>query len=158
MLTCCAQIFCDGFANELIRCFYINLPIAAPTVVATIFLIKVPPQGGEHKLPWLQKICNLDLLGVVLLLPGIISFILALQLGSSLYSWSDGRTIACFVVAGVLIITFLVEQWWMGEKALVPPRFLKMRVVIFASIFAFCLDSAFYTLVYYVSIEPPFLL
>lgn len=42
----------------------------------------------------------------------------------------------------------------MGEKALVPPRLAKMRVVIFGAFFGFCLDSAFFTLVYYVSNRP----
>ncbi|KAF9876380.1 major facilitator superfamily transporter [Colletotrichum karsti] len=72
------------------------------------------------------------------------------RFGGTLYSWNDGRTISCFVVAAVLIVAFVVEQWWMGEKALVPPRLAKMRVVIFGSFFGFCLDSAFFTLVYYV--------
>lgn len=88
---------------------------------------------------------------MVLLLPGITSFLLALQFGGTLFQWSDARTIACFVVAGVLIIAFVAEQWWMGEKALVPPRLTKMRVVIFGAFFGFCIDSAFFTLVYYVS-------
>ncbi|KAK2778743.1 major facilitator superfamily transporter [Colletotrichum kahawae] len=131
-------------------CFYINLPIAAPPAVATLFMIKSSPPTQEQRRPWLQKIRGLDYLGMVLLLPGITSFLLALQFGGTLFSWSDARTIACFAVAGVLIIAFVAEQWCMGEKALVPPRLIKMRVVIFGAFFGFCIDSAFFTLVYYV--------
>ncbi|EQB46556.1 major facilitator superfamily transporter [Colletotrichum gloeosporioides Cg-14] len=131
-------------------CFYINLPIAAPPAVATLFLFKSPPPTQEQRRPWLQKIRGLDYLGMVLLLPGITSFLLALQFGGTLFSWSDARTIACFVVAGVLVIAFMAEQWWMGEKALVPPRLIKIRIVIFGAFFGFCIDSAFFTLVYYV--------
>jgi hypothetical protein len=54
-------------------------------------------------------------------------------------------------VSGVLFIAFWIEQWWMGEKALVPPRLLKMLVVAFGAIYALAIDSTFYTLVYYVS-------
>lgn len=136
---------------NLCRCFYINLPIAAPPAVATLFLIKSPPPTQEQRRPWLQKIRGLDYLGMVLLLPGITSFLLALQFGGTLFSWSDTRTIACFVVAGALIIAFVAEQWWMSEQALVPPRLIKMRVVVFGAFFGFCIDSAFFTLVYYVS-------
>ncbi|KAH8886123.1 major facilitator superfamily transporter [Thozetella sp. PMI_491] len=131
-------------------CFYINLPIAAPPAVATIFLVPAPPQTEEQRQPWLQKVRGLDYLGMLLLLPSITSFLLALQFGGAVYTWSDGRTIACFVVAGILAIAFAARQYWMGEKALVPPRLAKMRVVIFSAIFAFCLDSSFFTLVYYV--------
>ena len=141
---------CFHFSNETSRCFYINLPIALPTAVAILFLVRLAPMGDKQNLPMVQKLRNLDPLGIVLLLPGIVSIILALQFGGTSYTWSNSRTIACFVVGGVFIIAFMVEQWWMGEKALVPPRLMKMRVVFFASVFAFCLDSAFYTLVYYV--------
>ena len=138
------------------RCFWINLPVAAPTALATIFLIKVRPQPADtSQLQWLAKIRSLDPLGIVLLLPSIIAFILALQYGGSLATWGDARTIACFVVSGVLLVAFAVEQWWMGDKALVPPRLLRNRVLLFAAGFAFCLDSGFYTLVYYVSFVPP---
>ncbi|KAL0783338.1 hypothetical protein CaCOL14_001244 [Colletotrichum acutatum] len=131
-------------------CFYINLPIAAPPALATLFLVKSSPPTEEQRRPWLQKIRGLDYLGMLLLLPGITSFLLALQFGGALFTWDDKRIIACFVVAGVLVIGFVTEQWWMGEKALVPPRLAKMRVVIFGAFFGFCLDSAFFTLVYYV--------
>ncbi|KAF4776913.1 major facilitator superfamily transporter [Colletotrichum scovillei] len=131
-------------------CFYINLPIAAPPALATLFLVKSSPPTEEQRRPWLQKIRGLDYLGMLLLLPGITSFLLALQFGGALFTWGDKRTIACFVVAGILVIGFVAEQWWMGEKALVPPRLAKMRVVIFGAFFGFCLDSAFFTLVYYV--------
>ncbi|KAK1981584.1 major facilitator superfamily transporter [Colletotrichum cereale] len=131
-------------------CFYINLPIAAPPAVATLFLIRSPPPTEEQRRPWLQKIRGLDYLGMALLLPGITSLLLALQFGGALFTWNDKRTVACFVVAGVLVVGFIVEQWWMGEDALVPPRLAKMRVVMFGAFFGFCLDSAFFTLVYYV--------
>ncbi|KAK6225688.1 major facilitator superfamily transporter [Colletotrichum tabaci] len=131
-------------------CFYINLPIAVPPAVATLFLVKSPPPTDEQRRPWLEKIRGLDYLGMVLLLPGITSLLLALQFGGALFAWDDRRTIACFVVSGVLVVGFVVEQWWMGEKALVPPRLATMRVVAFGALFGFCLDGAFFTLVYYV--------
>ncbi|KAK2028471.1 major facilitator superfamily transporter [Colletotrichum zoysiae] len=133
-------------------CFYINLPIAAPPALATLFLIRSPPPTEEQRRPWPQKIRGLDYLGMALLLPGITSLLLALQLGGALFAWHDKRTVACFVVAGVLVAGFVAEQWRMGEDALVPPRLAKMRVVMFGALFGFCLDGAFFTLVYYVRV------
>ncbi|KAK1996786.1 major facilitator superfamily transporter [Colletotrichum falcatum] len=131
-------------------CFYINLPISAPPALATLFLIRSPPPTAEQRRPLLQKIRGLDYLGMALLLPGITALLLALQLGGALLAWGDGRTIACFAVAGVLAAGFVVEQRWMGEDALVPPRLAGARVVVFGALFGFCLDGAFFTLVYYV--------
>lgn len=139
--------------RDIHRCFYINLPLAPPPAITTLFFVKVPnqPHTGEAARPWLQKARELDYLGIVLLLPSVTLLILALQLGGSRYGWSDGRTVGCFVVAGVLMLVFLAEQCWMDEKALMPPRIMKMRIVAFGSLFAFCLESAFLTLTYYVS-------
>lgn len=139
----------------LFRCFYINLFLAAPTLIAGLFFVKVPKQpvtqNSNINQSFKDKFLSLDPLGLLLLLPWVTSFILALQFGSTQFSWGNGRTIACFVVSGVLFIVFWAEQWWMGEKALVPPRLLKMRVVGFGAVYALAIDSTFYTLVYYVS-------
>ena len=92
-------------------------------------------------------------MGITLLIAGTTSLVLALELGNSQYGWSNSRTLGSFVAAGILIIAFAAEQWWMGDKALLPPRIIGMRVVLFSSLFSFCLESAFLTLVYYVSIS-----
>ncbi|KJZ69116.1 hypothetical protein HIM_11495 [Hirsutella minnesotensis 3608] len=132
-------------------CFYINLPLAAPPAIATVFFIKLKTAVTDEKKPeWRQRLLGIDYLGMILLIPGITSLILALEFGGTQYGWGNGRTIGCFVSAGVLFVLFALEQWWMGEKALVPPRIFTMRVVLFASIFTFCLESAFLVLVYYI--------
>ncbi|KAI0127292.1 major facilitator superfamily transporter [Xylariales sp. AK1849] len=131
-------------------CFYINLPVAILPAAAIIVMVKLPSQAAGVIRPWTPRIRELDYLGMLLLLPCITSFILALELGGALYTWNDGRTIACFAVAGVLLFAFMAEQWWMGEKALVPLRIMKMRIVIFGAIYAFCIDAALFTLVYYI--------
>lgn len=131
------------------RCFYINLPFAVPPAIATIFIIKVPPLTGDAARSWLQKIRELDYLGIFLLLPGITVFIMALEFGVE--NWNDARTIGCFAAAGTLLLSFMAQQWWMGERALVPLRIMKTRVVLFGSTFTFCLESAFLVLAYYVS-------
>ncbi|KAH8901413.1 major facilitator superfamily transporter [Thozetella sp. PMI_491] len=133
-------------------CFWINLPLAVPTVAAVFFMIKIPPKPLGEKMTLWDKLKALDPLGTVLLLPSIISFILALQYGGTLATWGDGRTIACFVVSGVLIIAFAIEQAYMGDKGLVPPRLVKDRMIVFSGLYAFCLDSAYYILSYYLPI------
>jgi len=132
------------------RCFWINLPIAGPAIVATHFSIRIPAKPDQAQTTVLRKIRSLDLFGMSLLLPCVISFILALQFGGSQGSWSDKRTIVCFVVSGALLVIFTIHQNFMGETALVPLRLLKNRLIIFGSLFAFCCDGGFFTLAYYV--------
>lgn len=110
------------------------------------------PDEQQNAYTWWQKMKQLDYLGTALVFAGITALIMGLQFGGSSYGWEDGRTIGCIVLAAVLLLSFSVSQWWLGERALVPPRVIRLRIVIFGSLFTYFLEGAFLTLVYYVRI------
>jgi hypothetical protein len=97
-----------------------------------------------------RQIIRLDPLGTFLFLPAVICFLLALQWGGTEYPWNDGRIIALFVVAGVLIIGFIAVQIWRQGDATIPPRIIKQRSIAFGMVYAICvgggLVSMFYSL------------
>ncbi|KAK4215600.1 putative major facilitator superfamily transporter [Rhypophila decipiens] len=129
-------------------CFYINLPLSIPPVVAVVFFIHTPPtqESGES---WLSKLKKLDYLGIILLIPGISCFVIALEFGSSSHGWNAVSTIGLFVASGVLTISFAASQAWMGDKVLLPPRIVTNRTIWSCSVFTVLLESAFLVLVYY---------
>lgn len=133
-------------------CFYINLPIGAVTVVVLAFYFKAPQRKKVASLGLMDKLDNFDILGTTIFVPAIICLLLALQWGGSKYAWKDGRIIALLVLFGVLIIVFVVIQFWKGDKATLPPRILKQRSIAFAAWFQVCIGAAFLLLVYYVPI------
>jgi MFS family permease len=90
-------------------CFYINLPLGA-LAAATIILFIPTNKAPGINIPFRERLLQMDLLGAVLLVPGVISILLALQWGGSEYSWSDGRVIATLLVAGVLGTGFVLSQ------------------------------------------------
>jgi MFS family permease len=132
-------------------CFYINLPIGAITIGVIIFYFK-PPGRAAVSIPWSERINQLDLLGTIFFMPAVICLLLALQWGGSKYPWDDARVIALFVLFGVLIIVFLVIQYYKGDNATVPPRILKQRSVAAGCWFAFCLGSSFFIMIYYLPV------
>lgn len=85
-------------------------------------------------------------------MPCVICLLLALQWGGTKYSWSNGRIIALFVVAGVLAITFGLIQVWQQENATIPPRILKQRTIGFAFWYVATLGGSFFVMIYYVPI------
>ena len=99
-----------------------------------------------------QQIIQLDPLGTIVFLPGVVCFLIALQWGGVKYAWSNGRIIALFVVAGVLIITFIGLQIWGQENATVPPRIIKQRSVAAGAVFATCTGGVLVTLLYWIAI------
>ncbi|KAI9731054.1 MAG: MFS sugar transporter [Cirrosporium novae-zelandiae] len=133
-------------------CFYINLPIGAVAMLVIIFFFKSPPRKDERSVGFSERVQQFDPIGTIVFIPAIVCLLLALQWGGSKYAWNSWRVIFLFVVAGILLITFVLVQLWKGETATVPPRILNQRTMAFASWFSFCLGSAFFCLVYYIPI------
>jgi len=110
----------------------------------------MPPRNAG--LTTMQKARQLDPLGHLFLLPGIICLLLALQWGGSTYHWGNARIIVLLILFVVLITAFIAVQIWKQETATVPPRIFKQRSIISANWFAFCAGCAMMTFVYFIPI------
>ncbi len=93
-----------------------------------------------------------DPLGTLAFVPGVICLLLALQWGGSTYPWSDPRIIGLFVMAGLLIIAFILFEIRAGDDAIVSIQIVTQRNVACAMWFTFCIAGAFYVLVIYLPI------
>jgi MFS family permease len=133
------------------RCFYINLPIGAVTLLVMIFFFKMPKSADRkpETFSLVERINQFDPWGTLLFIPAIVSLLLALQWGGSKYEWKNGRIIALFVVFAVLISGFVAVQIWKQESATVPPRIFKTRSIWSGAWFSICLGASFFILVFY---------
>jgi EmrB/QacA subfamily drug resistance transporter len=129
-------------------CFYINLPIGAVVISILVFILHLPPQPRKPTTTW-QKINQLDPLGTLCLLPGVICLLLALQWGGTTYAWKSGRIIALFVIFGILMIAFIAIQIWKQENATVPPHIFMQRTIFAGFFYTIFIAGAMMTLVYY---------
>jgi EmrB/QacA subfamily drug resistance transporter len=91
--------------------FFLNLPVAALGVVATLRAIKPDEPGGER-----QKI---DYAGIATLSVGLVLVMLALDQSSD-WGWGDPRVIAMMAVGAALVAIFALVERRVGEGALVP--------------------------------------
>ncbi|EGX93284.1 Major facilitator superfamily transporter [Cordyceps militaris CM01] len=133
-------------------CFWINLPLGGLTVLIVLLLVRIPQQpkmAGTSGRPTLDK---LHLPGVVLLLASTVSLLLALQWGDSKYAWGSWRCILLLCIFGVCGLAWCWLQYLQGDEATVPPRLLKMRSIVAAMWFAFCLFGIMFIQSYYVPI------
>ncbi|KAJ5222075.1 uncharacterized protein N7469_010962 [Penicillium citrinum] len=88
--------------------FYINLCIGAAFSPIYIFYL---PRGDPQKLVKLrQKVSQIDILGMVLNIGALTALIMAINFGGNLFAWGSGREIALWVVGGVILLLFLVQQ------------------------------------------------
>lgn len=111
-------------------CFYINLPVGGLVAVLLVFL-KIPEQIPKPK--GLKSVTtvlgNLDLIGFTLFAPAAIMFLLALQYGGSTYPWSSATIIGLFTGAGVTFIIFMLWEYRVGDKAMIPYSIFTIRTV-----------------------------
>ncbi|KAL4755900.1 major facilitator superfamily domain-containing protein [Aspergillus foveolatus] len=143
-----------GFAGNLAGCFavavqilpldkrpVINLPIGAVSLAAMVFLLSDPPTRREDNLTLIQKIRALDLVSNCLFIPSLTALFIALSWAGTKYPWSDEKVIGLFVVFGVLLITFFLNQYRRGDSAALPFRVIKSRNVIAGFIYTACTNS-----------------
>jgi MFS family permease len=134
-------------------CFYINLPLGGVTLAFILFFFEAPKSVKARATPK-EQFMKMDPLGSLFFMPGIICLLLALQWGGTEYDWDNGRIIALFVLFGVLIIGFVIVQYYSGDNATVPGRVFKNRNVWGAFVFCVGLGASFFTILYFVSRAP----
>ncbi|GAB1208285.1 hypothetical protein APSETT445_007028 [Aspergillus pseudonomiae] len=121
-------------------CFYINLPLGGVVLVLVSLLLQVPDRPGL-RIPLKDKLRQLNILGLLALLPGVICLCLALQWGGTTYTWSEARIIALLVLAFVLLIVFFLIQIWKPEQAILPPRIFAQRSIASGFCTSSCLGA-----------------
>jgi MFS family permease len=128
-------------------CFYINLPIGAAVILILIFILHTPASKNTDSIK--QQIVKLDPYGTAVFLPGIVCLLLALQWGGTTYAWSNARIIVLFILAGLLLATFVYIQFRSGDNATVPIRIITQRSIAAGAYFTFVVTGGMYIAVYY---------
>jgi EmrB/QacA subfamily drug resistance transporter len=96
--------------------FFLNVPIAIFAVVVTYYLVQVKePETGAQKI---------DYPGIATLSIGLVSLLIGLDQVDD-WGWGDPRVIGMFVLAAVLIASFVPIERRAGLNALVPRAVLK---------------------------------
>ncbi|KAM0713932.1 hypothetical protein Q7P37_010895 [Cladosporium fusiforme] len=134
-------------------CFYINLPCGFITAVYLVFFLpSFEAEGQMLSLPLKGKLKELDLYGLLLFLPSLISLLLALQWGGTTYAWGSARIIVLFIVAGLCCIAFVAVEIRQGDRATIPPSMMAHRTLWACTLFVFFLGGSFMIITYYIPI------
>ncbi|GJC79011.1 putative efflux pump gsfJ [Colletotrichum liriopes] len=133
-------------------CFYINLPIGGVSAAIILFYFSTPPQAVPVKASLLEKFLQMDLIGATLVMGATTSFLLALQWGGHTHPWNSSTVIGLLVGFLVIIIAFVILEWYQGERAMIAPRLISDRTIYISSIYAFFFAGSYFVLVYYLPI------
>jgi MFS family permease len=126
-------------------CFWINLPFGGIALATVFFYFSNPPRRHTD-MSVKEKVKQIDILGAFFLIAAIVSLLLALQWGGTVYPWSDSKVWGCLLSFGLLILVFCGIQVWLKDRATMPPRILcKQRTVGACALFSAFLAMALYT-------------
>ena len=133
-------------------CFYINLPIGAISAFIILLFFKTPSAAKPKSASLREKFLQMDLVGVVLVMSAVISYILALRYGGQTYAWNSSQVAGLLVGSVALSAAFVLWEWCQEDRAMVPFRLAKDRVYLVSSVFAFFFSGAYFLIIYYLPI------
>ncbi|KIX02996.1 uncharacterized protein Z518_06546 [Rhinocladiella mackenziei CBS 650.93] len=88
--------------------FYINLVIFAVSAPAYVFCL--PSIHPSRSVSVRERIISLDFVGFILGAGVWVTFLLALSMAGGQWEWNDGSTVATFVVFGVTLVAYVLQQ------------------------------------------------
>ncbi|CAI7654832.1 unnamed protein product [Penicillium glandicola] len=130
-------------------CFYINLPVGGIAAASIIFFFHTPDRASMTKSTFKEKLLQIDPIGTILLICTITSYILPLQFGGQTKAWNSSTVIGLLVGFPLMIIAFMVWEWYQGERAAFPPRLMSNRLILVNSVYAFIFAGSYFIMVYY---------
>ena len=100
------------------------------------------------------RLRDIDYLGAVLQVGFFVAGIMAINFGGTNYAWNSGQTIALFVVAGILLLAFAVQQslnlLTNSNNRMFPVHFLKMKEPVLLFILMAANNAGAFVLMYYI--------
>ena len=133
-------------------CFYVNLPIGGFSAFIILVFFQPPPAAKPQEATFKEKMLQLDLPGTFIIMGAVVCYLLAIQWGGTTKSWNDSQVIGLLVGFGLLVIVFILIQYFSGERALLVGRLFKRRNNLMAMLFIFFFAGSFFVLLYYLPI------
>ncbi|KAL8725088.1 MAG: hypothetical protein Q9166_007582 [cf. Caloplaca sp. 2 TL-2023] len=131
---------------------YLNLVVGGLFAPVYLFLLLPFDPRGDQDL--LSRIRELDILGAILSIGVLACTIMAINFGGSLYAWNSGQIISFFVVAGVLLIVFALQQKFALSTQLsyriFPVAFLMDKEAILLFVLGCAANAGGYVPLYYI--------
>jgi MFS transporter, DHA2 family, glioxin efflux transporter len=139
-ITCVIGPLLGGVFTENLTwrwCFYINLPLGGAVALTLLISMKPPKNTARAAMTWKELVAQLDPLGVALLVSATLCALLALQWGGIEHPWDSSVVIGLIVGFVLIFAAFVIDQWFMKERASYPFRIVRKRNVAVSIVWNF---------------------
>ncbi|KAI2472860.1 MFS general substrate transporter [Annulohypoxylon bovei var. microspora] len=134
--------------------FYINLVIGALSAPALLLYLPSihPIQGVSIR----DRLATIDFVGFILGAGVWVTFLLAFTMAGGEWPWNDGRTITTFAVFGVVLVAYVLQQYFAvfttPTQRLFPGHLLRNRTQVLLYIVTAAGTTTLFVVVYYIPI------
>ncbi|EAU33818.1 predicted protein [Aspergillus terreus NIH2624] len=134
--------------------FYINLVIGGVSAPAFVFCLPaIDPMPGT---PLRKRLGYIDFAGFVLGAGTWVSFLMAFTMAGAQWPWKDGRTIATFVVFGLVLVAYVLQQYFAvlttPSRRAFPGHLLRSRTQVLLYVVTAAGTTTLFVVVYYIPI------
>ena len=133
-------------------CFYINLPIGGISGLIILLSFHAPSSAKPVAATWKEKLLQMDLIGAIIAMGALVSYILALQYGGQSKRWSSSDVIGLIVGFILLWIAFGIWEYSQNQRAMIVPRLFKQRPIAVSCLYAFFFGGSYFLVIYYLPI------
>lgn len=128
------------------------MPVGGVAATSILFFFHTPARASTAKATIREKFLQMDPVGTTLLVCAIISYILPLQFGGQTKAWNSSTVIGLLVGFPLMIIVFMVWEYFQGERAAFQPRLITDRLIFVNSLYAFLFAGSYFIVIYYLPI------
>ncbi|KAL8897231.1 MAG: hypothetical protein Q9192_002685 [Flavoplaca navasiana] len=132
--------------------FYLNLVVGG--LFSPVYLFLLPPFEPRSGQNVGSKIREFDIVGAILSIAILVCTIMAINFGGALYTWQSGRIVSLFVVAGVLLIAFMLQQKFVimtqPSSRIFPLDFLFNKEAVLLFVLGCAANAGGYVPLYYI--------
>ncbi|WP_051177788.1 MDR family MFS transporter [Nocardia concava] len=115
--------------------FLVNVPIGLFTLAVVTRVLHLPAVEKSRD--------RVDYWGAIILALGITPLLIVAEQGRQ-WGWGSARSVACFVIAAVGVIGFVVVEAALGDAALIPLRIFKNRTFALGVVISFVVGAGMF--------------
>ncbi|TPX18098.1 uncharacterized protein E0L32_011822 [Thyridium curvatum] len=135
--------------------FYINLVIGAVVIPSQIMYLP-PLHPADTTSSIFSRLSKVDLVGFLLGAGVWTTFLLAFTMAGSQWPWNDGRTISTFAVFGVVLLLYVLQQYFSvftsPTRRAFPGHLLRDRTQVLLYIVTAASITVLFVAIYYIPI------
>jgi hypothetical protein len=113
------------------------LPCGAAAAIFVVLFLRIPPNIKPAGVSLKEKFLQMDFPGVVFITSALLCYLLALQWGGITKRWGSSDVIGTLVGFAVLILAFLLCEYYQGERAFLLRKVTNNRMVAMGAIYCF---------------------